>query len=45
MTAVSDNTDLILFFFQLYSGPERVFEVRKGITPATFFYFRVKVCT
>lgn len=29
-------------FVELYTGPDKTCEVRKGVRPASFFYFRVK---
>ncbi|XP_022798251.1 fibronectin type-III domain-containing protein 3A-like [Stylophora pistillata] len=29
-------------FTELYSGPDKTCEVRKGVSPASFYYFRVK---
>lgn len=29
-------------FVELYSGPDKTCEVRKGVSPASFYYFRVK---
>lgn len=29
-------------FVELYSGPDKSCEVRKGVSPASFYYFRVK---
>lgn len=29
-------------FIELYSGPDKTCEVRKGVSPASFYYFRVK---
>lgn len=28
---------------QLYTGTEKTFELRKGVSPASYYYFRVKV--